>query len=87
MALLMQGSGTEKDLANLFMGHCSIHIQPVDMDAKSEIREPFMGLDLEVSGCTDLYQSLDKFCEVEMLDGENKYYAEGHGWVVSLRLP
>lgn len=34
---------------------------------------------LDVKGCKDLYQSFDKYVEVEMLDGDNKYQAEGHG--------
>jgi ubiquitin carboxyl-terminal hydrolase 7 len=32
-----------------------------------------------VKGCEDIYSSFDQYTEVEMLDGQNQYRAEGHG--------
>ena len=36
-------------------------------------------LQLDVKGCKDVYASFDKYVEVERLEGDNKYHAEGHG--------
>lgn len=38
-----------------------------------------LDLQLDVKNCKDVYASFDKYVEVEMLDGENKYHAEQHG--------
>ena len=35
-------------------------------------------LQLDVKGCKDVYESFDKYVEVERLEGDNKYHAEGH---------
>ena len=34
---------------------------------------------LVVKGCSNVYESFLKFCEVETLDGANQYKAEEHG--------
>ena len=36
-------------------------------------------MQLDVKGLANLEQSLEKYIEVEMLDGDNQYEAEGHG--------
>lgn len=36
-------------------------------------------LQLDVKGCRDVYDSFDKYVEVERLEGDNKYRAEKHG--------
>jgi hypothetical protein len=36
-------------------------------------------LQLDVKGCKDVYDSFDKYVEVEKLEGENKYHAEQYG--------
>jgi len=77
----MKGTKVEKVIEYLFVGHYSNHIECVDVDFKSVTRQPFMEIQLEVTGCKDLYASLDKFCEVEKLEHPNKYHAEGHGLV------
>lgn len=45
---------------------------------------PVADLQLDVKGCKDVYESFDKYVEVEMLDGDNKYHAEQHGLQVRL---
>ena len=37
---------------------------------------------LDVKGCRNIYDSFDKYCEVETLEGDNQYNAEGHGMQV-----
>jgi ubiquitin carboxyl-terminal hydrolase 7 len=39
-------------------------------------------LQLDVKDCRDIYASFDKYCEVEVLEGENQYNAEQHGMQV-----
>ena len=41
-----------------------------------------MDLQLDVKGCKDVYQSFDKYCEIERLDGQNQYKADDHGMQV-----
>ncbi len=36
-------------------------------------------LQLDVKGCKDVYESFDKYVEVERLEGDNKYHAEQLG--------
>jgi len=38
-----------------------------------------MDLQLDVKGCKNVHDSFVKYTEVEMLDGQNQYKAEGHG--------
>lgn len=38
-----------------------------------------LDLQLDVKGCRDVYDSFDKYVEVERLEGDNKYHAEDHG--------
>lgn len=48
-------------------------------------------LQLDVKGCKDVYESFDKYVEVERLEGENKYHAEHFGlqvrfnWALRIR--
>ena len=49
------------------------------MDYKSTRKESYMDLQLDVKGCKNVYDSFVKYTEVEKLDGQNQYKAEGHG--------
>ena len=49
------------------------------MDYKSTRQEVFADLQLLVKGCKNMYESFDKYVEVENLEGQNQYMAEGHG--------
>ena len=49
------------------------------MDYKSTRQEVFADLQLLVKGCRNMYESFDKYVEVENLEGQNQYMAEGHG--------
>lgn len=41
-------------------------------------------LQLDVKGCRDVYASLDKYVEVERLEGDNRYHAESYGLQVDI---
>ena len=53
--------------------------QCIKVDCVSTRTEHFYDLALNVAGCADLYASLDKFVEVETLDGANKYRSDQYG--------
>ncbi|KAF6255465.1 hypothetical protein COO60DRAFT_1641474 [Scenedesmus sp. NREL 46B-D3] len=60
-------------------GHTLNFIECVGVDYKSSRRESFMDLQLDVKGCPNIYDSFDRYTQVEMMDGENQYKAEGYG--------
>ena len=74
----------EKVISELFEGHTSNFIDCINVDYKSTRKESFMDLQLDVKGCRDIYGSFDRYTEVEKLEGQNQYMAEGHGLQVSL---
>jgi len=75
----MKGTRVEGMVNQLFEGYTLNYIDCINIDFKSSRREPFQDLQLDVKGCRDIYDSFDKYTEVETLEGENKYEAEGHG--------
>ncbi|CAG9464341.1 unnamed protein product [Pedinophyceae sp. YPF-701] len=73
----MKGTAVEKDLDRMFQGHTVSFVRCLHVDFRSERKESYQDLQLDVKGCKDLYDSFDKYCEVDRLD--DKYDAEGHG--------
>jgi len=49
------------------------------VDYKSSRKQPYMEIQLDIQGCKDIYDSLERFCAEERMDGQNKYNAEGFG--------
>lgn len=75
----MQGTKVEGTIGRLFEGHMHMFIECINVDYKSTRRESFMDLQLDVKGCRDIYSSFDKYCEVEVMDGQNQYQTDEHG--------
>ncbi|KAG5416210.1 hypothetical protein BRARA_A03381 [Brassica rapa] len=75
----MKGTVVEGTIQKLFEGHHMNYIECINVDYKSTRKESFYDLQLDVKGCKDVYASFDKYVEVERLEGDNKYQAEGHG--------
>nr|VDD20705.1 unnamed protein product [Brassica rapa] len=75
----MKGTVVEGTIQQLFEGHHMNYIECINVDYKSTRKESFYDLQLDVKGCKDVYASFDKYVEVERLEGDNKYHAEGHG--------
>lgn len=75
----MKGTEAEGTFKYLFEGKLENYIQCINVDFKSKKEETFSDIQLTVKGCSDIYNSLDKYVEEERLDNENKYDAEGHG--------
>lgn len=64
-------------LSTLFQGKILNYIECVDVPYKSTREEEFSDLSLNVKGCRNIYESFEKYTEVEMMDGDNKYRADG----------
>jgi ubiquitin carboxyl-terminal hydrolase 7 len=66
-------------IASLFEGRSQAYIQCLHVDFKSSRDETFWDLSIQVKGCRTLTDSFAQYIEEELLDGDNKYRAEGHG--------
>lgn len=75
----MKGTEVDGVLEELFMGKYKSYIRCVNVDYESSRVEPYCDISLDVRGCATLRDSFAKYCEVETMDGENKYQAEGFG--------
>ncbi|XP_057732462.1 ubiquitin C-terminal hydrolase 13-like isoform X2 [Arachis stenosperma] len=75
----MKGTVVEGTIQQLFEGHHMNYIECINVDYKSTRKESFYDLQLDVKGCRDVYDSFDKYVEVERLEGDNKYHAEKYG--------
>ncbi|EDO05770.1 Ubiquitin carboxyl-terminal hydrolase family protein [Babesia bovis T2Bo] len=75
----MKGTPVEGSVKNMFEGEMETYIECIDIQYKSCRVETFEDIQLDIQGCSDIYESLRKLTEAEILDGENMYEAEGHG--------
>ncbi|GLJ42235.1 hypothetical protein SUGI_0874260 [Cryptomeria japonica] len=76
----MKGTSVEGTIQKLFEGHLRNCIECIGMDYKSTNQERFYDLQLDVRGCMDVYSSLDKYIQVEKLEGDNQYKVENVGF-------
>ncbi|SSD60241.1 related to Ubiquitin carboxyl-terminal hydrolase 15 [Saccharomycodes ludwigii] len=75
----MKGTSVEGKLNELFVGKMKSYIKCVNVDYESSRVEDFWDIQLNVKGLKGLKNSFENYIEVEMLDGENQYAAEGYG--------
>lgn len=75
----MKGTAVEGKLNDIFVGRMKSYVKCVDVDYESSKVEDFWDLQLNVKGMKDLKQSFDNYVEMELLNGENQYAAQGHG--------
>ena len=75
----LQGTKVEGTIGRLFEGRMHNFVECVNVDFKSTRQEVYADLQLLVRGCKHMYDSFDKYVEVEDLNGQNQYQAEGHG--------
>ncbi|KAK2196145.1 bifunctional Ubiquitin specific protease [Babesia duncani] len=75
----MKGTLVEGSVKQIFEGEMETYIECVNIDYKSVRNETFEDIQLDVQGCNDIYESLDRLVEAELLSGDNMYEAEGHG--------
>uniref|UniRef100_A0A7S2ZZD2 USP domain-containing protein n=2 Tax=Rhodosorus marinus TaxID=101924 RepID=A0A7S2ZZD2_9RHOD len=74
----MKKQNAKNKISELFEGKLVNFIQCVNIDYTSTRDEAFFDLNLTVQGNKTIYESFDRYLEVEMLDGDNKYRAEGY---------
>ena len=77
----------EGTIGKLFEGRIHNFVECINVDYKSTRQEVFADLQLLVKGCKNMYESFDKYVEVENLEGQNQYMAEGHGLQVRCPWP
>ena len=75
----MKGTDAENALANMFVGKMKTYISCINVDYESSRIEDFWDIQLNVSGNRNLDESFKDYIQVETMEGENKYFAEGYG--------
>lgn len=77
--VMCQGTKVENAIPELFVGHYSNYVECLNVEYKSSRKQPYMEIQLDILGCKDIYESLERFCEDEKMEGQNKYNAENFG--------
>lgn len=75
----MKGTEAEDALPKMFVGKMKTYISCINVDYESSRIEDYWDIQLNVSGCKNLDDSFKDYIQVETMDGENKYFAEGFG--------
>lgn len=75
----MKGTEAENALPNMFVGKMKTYLRCINVDYESSRLEDFWDLQLNVSGCKSVDDSFKDYIQVETLEGDNKYAAEGYG--------
>lgn len=75
----MKGTEAEGALDKMFVGKMKTYISCINVDYESSRIEDFWDIQLNVSGNKNLDDSFKDYIQVETMEGENKYFAEGFG--------
>ena len=75
----MKGSEAENALAKMFVGKTKTYISCINVEYESSRIEEYWDIQLTVRGKKNLDESFRDYIAYETLEGENKYFAEGHG--------
>ena len=75
----MKGTEADNALPNMFVGKMKTYLKCINVEYESSRTEDFWDLQLNVSGCKSLDDSFKDYIQVETLEGDNKYQAEGYG--------
>ena len=75
----MKGTEAQDALPQMFVGKTKTYISCINVSYESSRIEDFWDIQLNVSGNKDLDASFKDYVNVETMDGENKYFAEGFG--------
>jgi ubiquitin carboxyl-terminal hydrolase 7 len=75
----MKGTEVENLLNKMFVGKTKTYIRCINVEYASERIEDFWDIQLNVRGYKNLDASFRNYIAEETMDGENKYFAEGHG--------
>ncbi|KAI9182836.1 ubiquitin-specific protease ubp15 [Blastocladiella emersonii ATCC 22665] len=75
----MKGTPADGMIPWLFVGKMTSYIKCVNVDYESSRIEDFYDIQLNVKGMKTVQDSFRDYIQVETLEGDNKYMAEGHG--------
>lgn len=75
----MKGTASDGAITRLFVGRMKSYLRCVNVDYESAREEDFYDIQLNVKGMKDLEESFRDYISTEMLEGDNKYHAEGFG--------
>ncbi|KAM0756443.1 cysteine proteinase [Meredithblackwellia eburnea MCA 4105] len=75
----MKGTESDGEIKRLFSGKYKSYVKCIDIDFESARSEEFYDIQLNVKGLKGLEDSFKDYIQVETLEGENKYNAEGFG--------
>lgn len=75
----MKGTAADGEIKNLFAGSMKSYIKCINIEYESARSEEFYDIQLNVKGLRGLEDSFKDYIQVETLEGENKYNAEGFG--------
>jgi ubiquitin carboxyl-terminal hydrolase 7 len=74
-----KGTETESTVDGLIQGRIRHFVKCIDIDYQSSREEAFTNISLSVQDCPTITRALERFTEVSILDGDNKYKVDGHG--------
>ena len=75
----MKGTAADGAINRLFVGKMKSFLRCVNVQYESARSEDFYDIQLNVKGMLNLEQSFWNYIQTEMLEGDNKYHAEGYG--------
>ncbi|KAE8245144.1 hypothetical protein A4X13_0g6070 [Tilletia indica] len=75
----MKGTAADGAITRLFVGRMKSYLKCVNVDYESSREEDFYDIQLNVKGMPNLEASFQDYIQTEMLEGDNKYQAEGFG--------
>ncbi|GAA5900428.1 uncharacterized protein JCM6883_002840 [Sporobolomyces salmoneus] len=75
----MKGTQADGAIKRLFSGTMKSYVKCIDIDFESARTEDFYDIQLNVKNLKNLEESFKDYIQVETLEGENKYNAEGFG--------
>lgn len=75
----MKGTAADGAISRLFVGRMKSYLRCVNVDYESSREEDFYDIQLNVKGMKNLEESFQDYVQTEMLEGDNKYQAEGYG--------
>ncbi|GAA6026726.1 hypothetical protein JCM8097_005817 [Rhodosporidiobolus ruineniae] len=75
----MKGTVADGAIKKLFSGTMKSYVKCIDIDYESARTEDFYDIQLNVKNLKNLEESFKDYIQVETLDGENRYNAEGFG--------
>jgi ubiquitin carboxyl-terminal hydrolase 7 len=75
----MKNTPAENSLGEIFSGKMKTFIDCINIPFSSSREEEFWDVQLNVSKMTGVNESFQDYCQVEVMEGDNQYHAEGHG--------